>query len=227
MGFKYIWYGHGSHGLETNGHKVLVDPYFTDCPTASTTAEECEGDFMLISHGHGDHIADAIPVAKRTGAKVISNFEISNWLSTHGVEAHPQHIGGGFHHPFGYLKFTQATHGSGLPDGSYGGNPAGFMLTTKDGLKIYLACDTGLFYGMKLFRKEKVDLAVLPIGDNFTMGPDDAFRAVKMIKPKHVIPVHYDTWPLIEQDAAAWVARVNENTKTKAHLLNPGDSFEL
>jgi L-ascorbate metabolism protein UlaG (beta-lactamase superfamily) len=227
MGLKYTWYGHGTHGLETGGHKILVDPFFTDNPAASTTADAVQCDFILVSHGHGDHIADAEAVAKRTGATAISNFEIANWLGEKGVQTHPQHIGGGFNHPFGYVKLTQAIHGSGLPDGSYGGMPAGFLLTTKDGEKIYLACDTGLFAGMQLLGDEGIDLAVLPIGDNFTMGPDDALRAVKMLRPKHVIPTHYDTWGLIAQDADAWAARVNAETSAKAHVLKPGESFDL
>jgi L-ascorbate metabolism protein UlaG (beta-lactamase superfamily) len=228
MGFTYTWYGHGTHGLETGGYKVLIDPYFTDNPAASTTAEEVEADFIVVSHGHGDHIADAIEIAQRTGALVIANFEIVNWLGNKGLEKlHPQHIGGGFHHPFGYLKFTQALHGSGLPDGSYGGNPAGLLITTLDGQKVYFACDTGLFASMRLIGEEGIDLAVLPIGDNFTMGPDDALRAVQMIQPGHVIPVHYNTWPLIEQDPLAWAARVEAETKTKAHVLQPGERFSL
>ncbi len=228
MSVKYIWYGHGTSGLETAGYKVLVDPFFTDNPTASTSADAVEADFIIISHGHGDHIGDVVAVAKRTGALTISNLEIVTWLGAQGLEkTHPQNIGGGFNHPFGYLKLTQALDGSGLPDGSYGGNPAGLLLTTNDGEKIYLACDTGLFVGMKLIGEEGIDLAVLPIGDNFTMGPDDALRAVKMIQPKHVIPVHYNTWPTIEQDPFAWAARVEDETDTKAHVLQPGESFSL
>ena len=227
MGLKYTWYGHGTHGLETGGHKILVDPFFTGNPAASTTADAVQCDFILVSHGHGDHIADAEAVAKRTGAMAIANFEIANWLGEKGVQTHGQHIGGGFNHPFGYLKLTQAIHGSGLPDGSYGGMPAGFLLTTKDGLKVYLSCDTGLFAGMQLIGDEGIDLAVLPIGDNFTMGPDDALRAVKLLHPKHVIPTHYDTWGLIAQDGNAWAARVNAETSAKAHVLKPGESFEI
>jgi L-ascorbate metabolism protein UlaG (beta-lactamase superfamily) len=228
MSSKYIWYGHGTFGLETGGYKVLIDPFFTDNPAASTTADAVEADFIVVSHGHGDHIADAVDIAKRTDAQVIANFEIVNWLGGQGLEKlHPQHIGGGYNHPFGYLKFTHALHGSGLPDGSYGGNPAGLLFTTQDGEKIYLACDTGLFSSMKLIGEEGIDLAVLPIGDNFTMGPDDAFRAVKMIQPKHVIPAHYNTWPLIEQDPDAWAARVNAETETQAHVLIPGGSYSL
>jgi L-ascorbate metabolism protein UlaG (beta-lactamase superfamily) len=226
MSFTYTWYGHGTHGLKTAGYDVLIDPYFTDNPAASTTADKVNPDFIVVSHGHGDHIGDAVNIAQRTGALVISNFEIVNWLSGKGLEKlHPQHIGGGYNHPFGYLKLTEAIHGSGLPDGSYGGNPAGVLITTKDGEKVYFACDTGLFAGMQLIGDEGIDLAVLPIGDNFTMGPDDALRAVRMLRPKHVVPVHYNTWPLIAQDADAWTARVNAETSTQAHALKPGESF--
>ena len=227
MSFKYTWYGHGTQGIETGDHKVLVDPFFTENPAASTSAVKVEADFIVVSHGHGDHIADAVDIAKRLDVLVISNFEIATWLGEKGVKTHGQHIGGGFNHPFGYLKLTQALHGSGLPDGSYGGNPAGLLLTTNDGEKIYLACDTGLFASMKLIGEEGIDLAVLPIGDNFTMGPDDALRAVKMIQPKHVIPVHYNTWPLIEQDPFAWAVRVEAETGTKAHVLKPGEGISL
>jgi len=227
MSFTFTWYGHGSMGLEINEKKILVDPFLSDCPTASTTPEEVEADFILISHGHGDHIGDSIEIAKRTKALVISNFEISTWFLNQGLETHAQHIGGGFHHPFGYLKLTLALHGSLLPDGSDGGNPTGFLLTTPVDKKIYLACDTGLFGDMRMIGEEGIDLAVLPIGDNFTMGPDDALRAVKLLNPKNVIPVHYDTWELIAQDANAWADRVRQETKTLPHVLNPGQSFSL
>ena len=228
MSFTYTWFGHGTFGLETGGYKVVIDPYFTDNPAASPTANDVEADFIVVSHGHGDHISDAIDIAQRTGAQIIANFEIVNWLGSKGLKnLHPQHIGGGYNHPFGYLKLTHALHGSGLPDGSYGGNPAGVLITTLAGQKVYFACDTGLFSSMRLIGEEGVDLAVLPIGDNFTMGPDDALRAVKMIQPKHVIPAHYNTWPLIAQDPDAWAVRVEAETDTHAHVLKPGESFRL
>lgn len=224
MTFKYLWYGHGTHGIETGEFKVVVDPFFTGNPSASASADEVEADFIVVSHGHGDHIGDAIDIANRTGALVISNHEIANWLGAQGLEkVHGQHIGGGFNHPFGYLKLTQALHGSGLPDGTYGGNPAGILLTIQTGEKIYLACDTGLFAGMKLIGEEGIDLAVLPIGDNYTMGPDDALRAVQMIQPKHVVPVHYNTWPVIAQDPIAWAHMVEEQLDTLVHVLKPGE----
>lgn len=229
MSVKVTWFGHAAFGLEINEHRILIDPFLSDNPTASVNADKVEADFIVVSHGHGDHVGDTIAIAKRTGATVISNFEIINWLAQQGVaqdKVHPQHIGGGFTYPFGYLKLTIAHHGSGLPDGSYGGNPAGLLFTTPGGKGIYFACDTGLFYGMKLIGEEGIDLAVLPIGDNFTMGPDDALRAVKLIEPKTVIPVHYDTWDLIAQDPKAWAERVHAETSTTCVIISPGQSYE-
>ena len=228
MTTKLTWYGHATLGLETGGYKIIVDPFFSGNPAASLSADAVEADFILVSHGHGDHVGDSIDIAKRTGAMVISNFEIATWFDGKGVEkTHGQQHGGGFKHPFGYLKLTLAFHGSALPDGSNGGNPCGFLLTTTDGHKIYLAQDTGLFGDMKLIGEEGLDLAVVPIGDNFTMGPDDALRAVKFLQPKVVIPIHYNTWDLIAQDANAWAERVGKETGTKAVVLKPGESYSL
>ena len=226
MSFTFTWFGHSAMGLKTDGHSLIIDPFFTGNPVASITADQAEADFLLVSHGHGDHVGDVISIAKRSNAPVISNFEISSWLEKQGVQAHGQHIGGGFQHPFGYLKLTMALHGSMLPDGSNGGNPAGLLLTTNPGEKIYMACDTGLFGDMKLIGEEGIDLAVLPIGDNFTMGPADALRAVKLIQPKKVIPIHYNTWPLIEQDAEAWKKLVEAETNAEVIILPPGGSYQ-
>lgn len=227
MSTKLTWHGHAAIGIETDGHRLLVDPFLSGNPAAATDAGSLTPEFILVSHGHGDHVGDAVTIARRTSATVISNFEICNWFEKQGVKTHAQHIGGGYRHPFGYLKLTLALHGSALPDGSYGGNPCGFLLSTKDHHKVYLACDTGLFGDMRLIGEEGVDLAVLPIGDNFTMGPDDALRAVKLIQPKHVIPVHYNTFGLIAQDAEAWAARVKAETGAIPHVLKPGESFTL
>lgn len=226
MSLTYTWYGHGTGLLEAGGKKLLIDPFLTDNPSASISADKVQADYILVSHGHGDHVADTVSIAKRTGATLISVFEICNWAGAQGVTTHAQHLGGGHAHPFGYLKLTLALHGSGLPDGSYGGNPCGFLLSSE-GKKIYLACDTGLFGDMRLIGEEGLDLAVLPIGDNFTMGPDDALRAARMLQAKHVIPVHYNTWGLIAQDAKAWAKHVETDTLSKVHVLTPGQSFSL
>jgi len=227
MSIKLTYYGHATMSLETGGYTILVDPFFTGNPSAPVTADQVPADFILVSHGHNDHTQDVETIARRTGAPVITIHEICGWLGKKGIQTHGQHIGGGYNHPFGYLKLTLALHGSGLPDGSYGGNPAGFLLTALDGKKVYLACDTGLFGDMRLIGEEGIDLAVLPIGDNYTMGPDDALRAVKLIQPKNVVPVHYNTFELIRQDPYAWAERVEAETNAKAHVLNPGESLTV
>ena len=223
----YTWYGHATHGLKVGDSRLVIDPYFSGNPAATLTPEQVNADYILITHGHGDHIGDTVSIAKRTDALCISNAEIGTWLRNKGVKTHAQHIGGGYHYPFGYLKLTPALHGSSLPDGSYGGNPAGFLLATPDEKKIYIAGDTGLFGDMQLIGDEGLDLAVIPIGDNYTMGPDDALRAVKLLRPKLVVPVHYNTWELIAQDPQAWKTRVETETDTKVNVLKPGESLSL
>ena len=221
------WYGHATIGMESNGYRLLVDPFFKGNTATTQKPDEIEADYILITHGHGDHVGDAQQIARRTGATIISNAEICTWFARQGFKTHAQHLGGGYHYPFGYLKMTYALHGSALPDNSYGGNPGGFLLTTLDGKKIYLAGDTGLFGDMKLIGDEGIHLAVLPIGDNYTMGPDDALLAVKLLRAETVVPIHYDTFELIRQDAAAWAKKVAAATETRVVLMKPGDQIHV
>ena len=224
---RLTWYSHAVIEIETAGTKLLVDPFLSGNPAAPVQPIYLSPDVILVSHGHGDHVGDTVPMAKRTGAQVVSNFEIAGWLENQGLEnVHPMHIGGGHDFPWGRVKLTNALHGSVLPDGTYGGNPCGFLFTVE-GKKIYHACDTGLFYDMKLIGEEGVDLAILPIGDNFTMGPDDALRAVKLLEPKQVLPIHYNTFDLIAQDAGGWKARVEAETGATVTVLKAGESMEV
>jgi L-ascorbate metabolism protein UlaG (beta-lactamase superfamily) len=224
---ELTYHSHACFGITVGDTCLLIDPYLSDNDLADVSPDEVEADYILVSHGHGDHVGDTVQIAKRTGAMAISNFEIHNWLMAQGVEsAHPLHIGGGHDFPFGRVKLTIAHHASGLPDGSCGGNPAGLLLTLE-GKKVYHACDTGLFYDMKLIGEEGLDLAILPIGDNFTMGPDDALRAVKLLEPKVVIPIHYDTFDVIAQDPYAFASRVEAETSAKCVVLRPGDRYTL
>ena len=222
------WLGHSAWLVESDGTRIVIDPFFTGNPAAAVSADQVRADFLVISHGHGDHVGDAASIAKRIGATCISNFEICDWLSRQGVQkTHPMNTGGSYGFPFGRLKLTIAFHTSMLPDGANGGNPVGVLLFLKDGRKLYFACDTGLFGDMRLIGEEGLDLAVVPIGDNYTMGPDDALKAVKLLQPKRVVPTHYNTWPVIAQDPDAWVARVRAETGIAADVLKPGESLTV
>ena len=227
MATELTWLGHGSWSIAAGDHTILLDPFLDDSPTAPVKSGDVAADFILVSHGHFDHISDAVKIAQRTGAACVSNFEICDWLSKQGVEqTQPMNLGGGIDLPCGRVVSTIAHHSSVLPDGTYGGNPCGFLLKLTDGT-VYFACDTGLFLDMKLIARSGVDLAVLPIGDRFTMGPDDAIEAVKLLEPKRVVPNHYGTWPPIEQDAAAWAEKVRSATSAEPVVLEPGGKVML
>ena len=222
------WLGHSAWRLDTAGLKVVIDPFFTGNPSTTLSADQIEADYLIITHGHGDHVGDAVSIAQRTGATVISNFEICDWVQKQGVRRiHAMNTGGAHDFPFGNLKLTIAHHTSMLPDGSNGGNPVGLRIRLKEAKTIYLAGDTGLFYDMKLIGEEGIDLAVLPIGDNYTMGPDDAVRGVKLIQPRRVVPTHYNTWPLIAQDAGRWADRVRRETGIDVAVIQPGESISI
>ncbi|MEA4811578.1 MAG: metal-dependent hydrolase [Anaerolineaceae bacterium] len=227
MSNRFIFYGHACLGLELDGYNLLVDPWFSGNPQTKSSADDLHPDYILITHAHGDHLGDVAAIAKRSQSTVIGIPEILHFLEPNGIKGHPLQLGGGFRFPFGYLKMTLALHSSSLPGGGYGGNPAGFLLTTLTGQKIYMAGDTGLFYDMKLIGEEGLSLAALPIGDNYTMGPADALRAVKLLVPKQVVPIHYNSFDLIQQDPHLWKEQVEKETSAKVFVLEPGESLNL
>jgi L-ascorbate metabolism protein UlaG (beta-lactamase superfamily) len=229
MSIQLTWLGHATWRIKTPQHTILVDPFLDDSPTAPVKAKDVEADFILVSHGHFDHIADAAQIANRTGATVVSNYEITTWLARqHRVKnTVGGNLGGGADLPFGRVKLTLAFHSSSLPDGGNGGNPCGFLVSLVGGPKVYFACDTGLFGDMGLIGAAGIDVAVLPIGDLFTMGPDDAVEAVKLLKPKRVVPSHYNTWPPIAQDPEAWAAKVRAATAAEPVVLKVGATMTI
>ncbi|WP_343530684.1 metal-dependent hydrolase [Pedobacter sp.] len=198
---KYTYYGQSCFLLETSSAKLLFDPFISGNPLAKhVKVEEIAADYILVSHGHGDHVADLVDIAKRTNAKVICMPEIAGWLQKQGVtNIHDMNIGK-FKFDFGTVRMVAATHSSSLPDGSYGGNPAGFVLDA-DGMQIYFAGDTGLTLEMKLLAGlYQLEYAILPIGGNYTMDPDDAVIAAAYVNCDKVIGVHYDSFPVITID---------------------------
>lgn len=223
------YHGHSTFTLTTDdGTRIIIDPWFNENPVSDVKADDIEGaDFILCTHGHFDHFADAIPLAKRTGATLVSTFEIVSFAQSKGVEnAHPLHIGGGYTFPFGYVKMTPALHGgqvAGDDEGAYTTVPGGFWMDLK-GKRLYHAGDTALLMDMQLLAG-KVDVALLPIGDNFTMGPEDAAKAVDFIRPKVVIPIHYNTFDMIAQDPELFRGMVGDLAKVE--VVAPGGTYEF
>ncbi|HKK78858.1 MAG TPA: metal-dependent hydrolase [Phaeodactylibacter sp.] len=202
---KLKYYGHSTFGLETKGTKLLFDPFISPNERAKDiNVDQIEADYILVSHGHEDHVADAVDIAKRTGATLISNFEIINWFGEKGLPGHPMNHGGKNKFDFGIVKYVNAIHSSVLPDGTYGGNPGGFVIWNDEGC-FYFAGDTALTMDMKLIPMTcpALDFAILPIGDNFTMGYEDAVIAAEYISCEKVIGCHYDTFGYIEIDHKA------------------------
>ncbi len=225
---KITYYGHSCFAATLGGQRVLFDPFITQNELArDIDAGKIEADFILISHAHFDHIDDAVPIARRTGAKVISNYEIVNWLEKQGLEnLHPLNHGGQHTFGFGTAKYVNAIHTSSFPDGTYGGNPGGFVIESEEGT-FYYSGDTALTLDMELIGQgPKLDFAVLCIGDNFTMGVSDAIRACDFIRCDTVMGVHYDTFPPIEIDHEDAKAKFTASGKT-LHLLEIGATAEF
>jgi L-ascorbate metabolism protein UlaG (beta-lactamase superfamily) len=201
---KVTYYGHATILLETATAKLLVDPYITPNELAKEVdINSIKPDYILLTHGHGDHVADLFTIQTNSNATVICIAEIQGWLNSKEVEkVHGMNIGGAFNFDFGRVKMVNAIHSSSMPDGSYGGNPAGYVIYA-DGKKIYIAGDTALTYDMKLLEDENLDWAFLPIGDNYTMGVDDAVKAASFINCKNIVGVHFDTFPPIKLDHEA------------------------
>ena len=202
---KFTYYGHACFAVQAGGKTLLFDPFISPNPLAKKIdVSKVAADFILVSHGHGDHVADVVEIAKRTGAKVIAPFEVGSWFENKGVKnVQSMNHGGAAQLDFGRVKLTSAIHSSSMPDGSYGGNPSGFVVESGDG-NFYYSGDTALTFDMKLIGEAtRLDFAVFPIGDFFTMGIDDAVRAAEFVAVKKIVGVHYDTFPPIKLDHEA------------------------
>lgn len=217
------FYGHSCFSVSHNNTTLLFDPFFTDNPFKIAQKDEISANYVLITHGHFDHLGDGLEIAKKNDATVISTAEIAHLAGQNECKAHGMHIGGKHSFEFGYVRITPAFHGSGVP----GGHACGIIVKFFDKV-IYFAGDTSLFGDMQLLGQlEDIDYALLPIGDNFTMGPSDAVVAAKLLNAKNIIPIHYNTWPLIAQDPAAYKQAVEDKNYAKVIIVNPGETLDL
>lgn len=223
---KIKYFAHSAFQITTGNYKILIDPFLSGNPNNVENAATVKADFIVLTHAHGDHLGDSFDIAERCGSLFICVNELANYCISKGFKAHNMHIGGSHAFNFGKVKFTIAHHGSITPDNQYAGEASGVLLTIE-GKTIYHTGDTGLFYDMKLIGEmNNVDLMLLPIGDNFTMGIDDAIKAVEFVKPKLAIPMHYNTFSVIESDPFAFKEKC-EKIGVKSRVLNFGEEFIL
>lgn len=224
---KLRYFSHSSFQLTTDsGKKILIDPFLDGNPTSPVNSDEVSADYIIVTHGHGDHLGDGFKIAKRCNSTFIAVDEIANYCISKGFKAHNMHIGGSYKFDFGKVKFTIAHHGSLTPDGHYGGQPAG-VLVFADNKCVYHTGDTGLFYDMKLIGElNKIDYMLLPIGDNYTMGIDDAVKAVELANPNVSIPMHYNTFPVIMANPFEFKEKVEKLNK-KCIVLEYGEEITL
>jgi L-ascorbate metabolism protein UlaG (beta-lactamase superfamily) len=223
---KLTYLGHSAFRFETAGSDLLADPFLSGNPAASSGPDAFDPDFIIVTHAHADHVGDAAAIARRSGATILAAVEVCNHLEEDGVRVDGMNVGGPVSFPFGTLEFTQAWHSSSFGDGTYGGLAMGFVLEA-DGQRIYHAGDTALFSDMSLIAAGGLDVALLPIGSRYTMDPAAALEAVKLLKPKRVIPIHYNTFAAIRQDGPAFRAAVERETDSECVLLEPGQSLDL
>ncbi len=224
---KLKYFSHSAFQITTDkGNTILIDPFLDNNPTSPVNSKDVNADFIILTHAHGDHVGDAFSIAKRCNPLFICVNELANYCISKGFKAHNMHIGGAYNFEFGRLKFTIAHHGSMTPDGTYGGEPAGVLLTI-DGKTLYHTGDTGLFYDMKLIGEiNKIDYMLLPIGDNFTMGIDDAVKAIEYVSPKTAIPMHYNTFPVIKADPEEFRKKA-ETKGFKVNVMKFGEEISL
>lgn len=224
---KITFYGHASLGIEIGGKNIIVDPYISPNPKAShIDVNALKADYILLTHAHGDHIADVETIAKNTNATIVSNAEIAGFYANKGFETHPMNHGGSWNFEFGKVKYVQAIHSSSFPDGSYGGNPGGFVIEGER-KNIYIAGDTALTFDMQLIPlRTKLDLAVFPIGNNFTMDVEDAIIASDFVECDKILGYHFDTFGYIEIDHKEAVKKFFDAGKDLM-LLEIGESIEL
>ena len=229
QGISVQYLGHSCFLFTTAKTKILVDPFLTGNPMAATTAEKVAADLILVSHGHGDHYGDAVAIAKRTGATIVAPYELALHAGAQGAKVHPMGCGGGKDFPFGRVQLTVAHHSSSVEEGGKAVSvaaPVGFLIRAE-GKTIYFAGDTALTMDMELLgRRNSIDLALVPIGDHFTMGPLDAAEAVRMLKAKRAVPMHYNTFEMIKVDPGIFQKEVEKNG-CKVEVLKPGESLEI